>query len=159
MKTAQEPFNRILVATNGSGSSQAAVERGLELAATDGAEVIFVHVRPPVAWRYGRLAPASAIPRRLPAPAQDEALAGAVTRAEELGVPSRIALLSGNAAREIVGVSDLVDADLIVVGKSGRNPLRERVAPSVLHKSRRTVMIAKSHRPAVARPRVLAPAA
>jgi len=159
MKTAQEPFSRILVATNGSEHSQAAVERGLELAASDGAEVIFVHVAPPVAWRYGRLAPASAIPRRLPAAAQDEALASAVARAEELGVPSRISLVAGNAAREIVSISDLVDADLIIVGKSGRNPFKERVAGRVLHKAKRTVMIAKRQQPAVAKPRVLAPAA
>jgi len=141
MKTT-EMFDRILVATNGSEKASAAVERGVELAASEHAELVFLHVAPPTVWRYSRLAPASAIPRRLPAPLHNDALRAAAALASEAGVKARLELLSGDAAREIVSVAEQLDAD-VVVGESGQNPLRERVTPSVLRRAKRTVLVAK----------------
>lgn len=144
-------FHRILVATNGSEQASAAVERGVELALSEQAELVFLHVLPPTVWRTSRLAPASAIPRRLPAPLHDEALRAAAARASEMGVKARLELLSGETAREIVSVAEQLEVDLVIVGQSGRNPLRERVAPKVLHRAKCTVLVAKSLEPGAER--------
>jgi nucleotide-binding universal stress UspA family protein len=139
-----QPIHRILVATDGSEAAREAVERGVDLASSQGAEVIFLRVAPPTVWRYSRMAPASAIPRKLPAPELDEALREAAARATEAGVEAKLALISGNAAREIVSVADILDVDLVVVGKSGRNPLREHVGTAVTRRTTRPVLVARA---------------
>jgi nucleotide-binding universal stress UspA family protein len=138
-----QPIERILVATDGSEAAREAVELGVDLASSQDAEVIFLHVAPPTVWRYSRMAPASAIPRQLPAPELDDALRDALARATEAGVEARLALLSGNAAREIVSAADILEVDLVVVGKSGRNPLREHVGSTVARRSERPVLVAR----------------
>ena len=53
-------FTNILVATDGSRSSEAAVEKGLELASQTGAGLTFLHVVEPIASGAERVAlPAS----------------------------------------------------------------------------------------------------
>jgi nucleotide-binding universal stress UspA family protein len=145
-------FNRILVATNGSEKASAAVERGVELAATEHAELVFLHVLPPAVWRHSRLTPASATPRRLPAaPLHDEALRKAVARAREMGVEAKVELLSGNPTREIVSAATMFDADVVVIGEGGRNPLHEHVTPGLLRHSKRPVLVAKRREPQAAK--------
>lgn len=138
-----QPIERILVATNGSEAAREAVELGVDLASSQGAEVIFLHVAPPTVWRYSRMAPASAIPRQLPSPELDDALREAAARATEAGVGTRLALLSGDAAREIVSAADILDVDLVVVGKSGRNPLRDHVGTTVAKRAACPVLVAR----------------
>jgi nucleotide-binding universal stress UspA family protein len=146
VSTVTQPIERILIATNGSESARAAVQLGVDLAAAHDARVVFLHVRPPVAWRHGRLVPPSAIPRKLGSPAQDEALGAAATIAREAGVKTQLELISGDAAREITTVADIVDADLVVIGESGRNPLRERIGHEVVRRSNRPVLVARRAR-------------
>jgi nucleotide-binding universal stress UspA family protein len=161
VSTVTQPIERILVATNGSKGAKAAVKLGVDLAGAHDAQLVFLHVRPAAVWRYARLAPASAIPRKLGTPLQDEALCEASVAASESGMQAHLELLSGDAAREIVTVADIVDADLIVVGESRRNPLRERVGYEVLRRSKRPVLVARRQRAreAVERPKELAKAA
>ncbi len=144
-------FHRIVVATSGSPGSKLAVQRGVELAAHEGAEVVFVHVRPPVQWRMSRLTPVTAVPRLLGEPEQDEALQEAQAKAREAGVKARIRLLSGDTAKLIKATADNVAADLIVLGPTGRNPLREHAGPKVRRLAKRSVLIAKQREHAAPR--------
>jgi nucleotide-binding universal stress UspA family protein len=137
------PIKRILVATDGSESSDAAVDMGVGLAAAEHAHVVFLHVRPPASYRYSRLAPASAIPRKLGSAAQDDALQRAATVAREAGVSAQVELIAGDAAREITSVAEIVDADLVVVGRGSRNPFHEHVGSSVVRRTKRPVLVAK----------------
>jgi nucleotide-binding universal stress UspA family protein len=145
-------YDRILVATNGSAGSQLAVSRGIELAAAWDADLVFVHVRPPMAWRTSRLMPPTAVPRRLGQPEQDETLRSALDQAQEAGLTAKIRLMSGETAREILATADRVGADLIVMGPTGHNPLREHAGPKVRRSAKCPMLVPKSTRPLVAKP-------
>jgi nucleotide-binding universal stress UspA family protein len=142
VSTVQRPLRRVLVATDGSDSARAAVELGVSLAAMQHADVVFLHIAPPVAWRYSRLASARPIPRRLEA-STDQALREALGRAAEAGVSAKAELIAGEPAREIASVAEIVDADLLVVGQTNRNPLREHVTPAVARRAKCPVLIAR----------------
>jgi nucleotide-binding universal stress UspA family protein len=134
-------INRILVATDGSESAREAVELGVELAEADDAEVTFVHVAPPVAFRAGRSAAMHAVARRLSS-AGDAVLDEAAAIAEERGVPFERELIAGEPADVIVALGDAIEADLIVVGESPRW-LRLNVSRWVSRHSSRPVLIAR----------------
>jgi nucleotide-binding universal stress UspA family protein len=120
-------INRILVATDGSASAQNAVELGIEVAEADGAEVTFVHVTPPVEFRAGHSMSMQAVPRRLQH-VGDDVLDAATLAASDRGIPFQRELIAGDAGDVIVALADVIDADLIVVGK---RPRRLRVGQSV----------------------------
>jgi len=142
-KVTTRTINRILVATDGSDSSQTAVELGVELAAAENAEVTFVHVVPPVAFLAGRLS-RPAVPRRLSV-ADDEALerAAAVARAND--VPFHLELIAGETGESIVACGDAFDIDLIVVGeRPGRHWLALNVPRWVARHATRAVLVARA---------------
>ncbi len=138
-------MKKILIATDGSASSQEVVAFGLELAAEQGAEAIVVHVAPaldilPVAG-FGMSA---AQPH--PVSASDRAsLDVALTLAAAAGVSARVELLAGNPVDEIVAFADSIDADLIVVGSRGHGAVASAILGSVsqgvLHETRRPVLV------------------
>ena len=143
-------INRILVATEGGDSSQHAVALGVELAAAEGAEVIFLHVMPPVDFVGGRMS-MPAVPRRLET-VGDEPLDDAALIADRHGVRFERELIAGYVADTIVDLADAVDADLVVVGE---RPRRRRLVTTIARWVARS-----SDRPVlVARPRVKAPVA
>lgn len=141
MSTTQ--IDRILVATDGGESSQQAVELAVELAAAEGAEVTFLHVRPPVDFIGGRMS-MPAVPRRLRSTG-DEALDDAALVADRRGVRSERDLVAGHVAETIVDWADAVDADLVVVGERPRRiKFGTTIARWVARNSTRPVLVARA---------------
>jgi nucleotide-binding universal stress UspA family protein len=137
-----------LIATDGSDSSNDAVDLGLELASEHGSMVYVVHVEPAVdiaPWSgFGMAVAAQHVPSE-----QDRApLDDAVTRAEERGVPVIDKLLTGPAVEEIVAFADAHDVDLIVIGSRGHGPVVSAILGSVslgvLRETRRPVLIVRT---------------
>ena len=68
----------------------------------------------------------------------------------EAGVEARCELLQGDTIGEIVTLADSIDADLIVIGSRGHGGLTSAligsVSRSVLHESRRPVLIVRGTR-------------
>jgi nucleotide-binding universal stress UspA family protein len=141
-------MKKIVIATDGSASSQEAVGVGLELAAEEGAAVVFVHVLPADDFVVaGRLGPALPRPHHVDMDESEVALREAAEAAEAAGVPYALERISGDTVDEIVAVADSVDADLIVIGSRGRGPLTSTllgsVSKGVLGESRRPVIIVR----------------
>jgi nucleotide-binding universal stress UspA family protein len=141
-------MKRILIAADGSDSSNDAVDLGLELASEHGSMVYVVHVEPAVdiaPWSgFGMAVAAQHVPSE-----QDRApLDDAVTRAEERGVPVIDKLLTGPAVEEIVAFADAHDVDLIVIGSRGHGPVVSAILGSVslgvLRETRRPVLIVRT---------------
>jgi nucleotide-binding universal stress UspA family protein len=138
-------IDKILVATDGSASSTDAVQLGVELAATEGAFVLFAHVVPEVdVVPVSGFGIGGAFPHE-PSSHDWALLADAAAVAAEHGVPSKTLLLRGDTVTELVTCADANDVDLIVVGSRGRgavaSALLGSVARGVLHAARRPVLI------------------
>ena len=138
-------MHRILVATDGSEPADEAVAFGIELAAEQKAELIFVHVVPAF-----DLAPVSgfAIGGAFPhEPTQEDTalLEEAAAAAAEHGVVATTALLTGDTIDEIVAYADSHAVDLIVVGSRGHGSIASvllgSVSRGVLHETRRPVLV------------------
>lgn len=146
----EQTMKKIVIATDGSASALEAVEYGLELAADQGAEPVFIHVAPatdvlPVVG-YGMGAPVS-VPHE-PDEHDRTSLDEAVEIAAKKGLEAKTELLMGNAAHAIVAYADSVDADLIVVGSRGHGTiagaLLGSVSRSVLHEAKRPVLVVRT---------------
>lgn len=144
-------MQKIVIATDGSPSALEAVEFGLELAAEQGAEPIFVHVAPatevlPVTPTYGMGAPVT-VPHE-PDEYDRTSLDEAVEMAAVKGLEAKAELLMGNAAHAIVAYADSIDADLIVVGSRGHGAiagtLLGSVSGRVLHEAKRPVLVVRA---------------
>lgn len=140
-------MKRIVVATDGSSSACDAVQLGLELAAEQDAQVVFVHVVPDVdvvgTVGFGMTgAFPHAVTRVDRAP-----LEHALALAAEAGVEARGELLRGDPADEIVAYADGIAADLLVVGSRGHGSLASAllgsVSRGVLNESRRPVLVVR----------------
>jgi nucleotide-binding universal stress UspA family protein len=137
-------INRILVATDGSGSSRQAVELGVEIAAAEDAEITFVHVAPPVEYRAGRTMSMRAVPRRLSS-VGDAVLDDAAAAASDNGVRFHRELIAGDVADVIVTLADVIDSDLIVVGERPRRlRVGQSVSRAVTRCSKRPVLVARA---------------
>ena len=136
-------IKKILIATDGSESAQEAVEFGLEFAAEQHAEPVFIHVAPAIDTLpipgFGIGGPA-AMPHVL-----TEHDRSPLERATELaarkGLDAKTKLVVGHPA------PDAIDADLIVVGSHGHGVIASALIGSVslgvLHEARRTVMVVR----------------
>ncbi len=153
-------MRKILIATDGSASSAEAIDFGLELAAEESADVIFVHVAPavdvlPVAgYGFGGGSPHG--PHEIDA-FDRSPLDDAERAAAHDGIGTTSKLLSGNPADEIVAYADSQDADLIVIGSRGHGTIASillgSVSRRVLTESRRPVAVIRglAEAPATAR--------
>ena len=140
-------MKKILIATDGSTASHEAVELGVDLAADEDAEVIFVHVAPAVdlipSTGFGM---SGALPHQLTA--YDRApLEEAMSVAAEHGVDATTELLVGDTVDEIDAYGDSLDVDVIVIGSRGHggfaSALLGSVSRGVLRESKRPVLVVR----------------
>ena len=146
-------MERILIAIDGSPASHEAVEFGVELAAEQDAEVIFVHVVPPLdivpMTCFGMAA--GARPHEV-TEEERQPLVDAKAAAEQSAVRATARLLIGDAVDEIVACADNLDVDMIVIGSRGHGALTSAllgsVSRGVLSESKRPVLIIRGLEPA-----------
>lgn len=137
----QSNITKILVATDGTPASREAVDLGVELAASEKAKVVFLHVAPPE-YRYVRAARLPARPRQLDSDG-DSALEEATEVASMRGVEHQLAHFAGETPDLIVNLAEAVHADLIVVGSRGRRLPHKSVSRHVVKHADRPVLIAR----------------
>jgi nucleotide-binding universal stress UspA family protein len=106
-------IERILIAVDDTEASDTAVDQGLALAASEGAEVILAHV---IAIAGERLVPRATEPDRVPDGARSIELDEAAAKAEAVGVPYSLELLVGYPPRQIALAAEDRDVDLVIVG-------------------------------------------
>jgi nucleotide-binding universal stress UspA family protein len=146
----EPPLGTVLVATDGSAASDAAVEAGVDLAAETGARAVFVFAVDPLDRAYGRFGEMPLPPLALPAAEDVSALVSAAERARGRGVECRTRVVAGIPADAILVVADELAADLIVVGSRGAGPigraLMGSVSTALVHRSRRPVLVVHAPR-------------
>lgn len=134
----------ILIATDGSAGSDAAVSSGIELAAEAGATVAIVFVRAPIPllgepYHQRKLSEQLQMARA----AIDEATAAAAER----GIEVQSDILEGEAAEEILELARSRKVDLIVVGSRGlgavTGALLGSVSSAVVRGADRPVLVVK----------------
>lgn len=128
-------IRKIVIATDGSPASAAALDFGLELALDRGAEVFVLHVvgthDADKIFSVDRTDP----PTQAELGAASEALAQGARFAAGHGVAATLELVVADGTQEtadaILGVAAGLDADLIVMGTRGHGPLAAAVIGSV----------------------------
>jgi nucleotide-binding universal stress UspA family protein len=139
------PFERILVAIDGSECGYHALAKAVELAEVTGATLLGLTVEgrlPAYAASVGEVEEA----RREKDAYFEQVASIARSRAEEQGVGLDMAVRPGHAAELIVSHAGEVGADLIVVGYKGhflQDYLLGSTADRVAHHARVPVMIVK----------------
>lgn len=137
-------MKRILIATDGSDASAAAIEEGLELAQALEAEVTFVYVKSPPASFIGEPYYRNAVHREVEL--AGEAIAHAMERAEAYGVDAMSEVFEGDPAEHILRLGMSLDADLIVLGSRGlgafKGALLGSVSRAVVRGADRPVLVA-----------------
>jgi len=127
-------FERILVATDFSDSSQQALEHALRIAEKFGSELTLVH-----SWQAPNYSYAAGLylPVDVVAPIEQAAVARLEEATTELKVryPKAQSLLrSGVPWEEVLGAATQLKADLIVIGTHGRRGLERALLGSVAEK-------------------------
>jgi nucleotide-binding universal stress UspA family protein len=138
-------MNRILIAVDGSASSDGALRCGLEIADAERATVVLVHVAPTLDRLPVSLFGATASIHHEPNDKDRAPLEKAAEIAEEHDVPAITKLLVGDPADEIVAYADSLGVDLIVIGSRGLGAFGRMILGSVsrgvLRESRRPVLV------------------
>lgn len=138
-------MQRVLVATDGSPSADAALAFAIDLCRACGATLHVISVTPPPAPRVGWTSRAPEVDA--PLGPENIALAAAET-AEQAGVASRAHVEHGDPAKVIARVSSEHRADLIVAGSRGHGPitgaLLGSVSQGVLQRARVPVTIVRA---------------
>jgi len=128
------PFERILVATDFSDSSQQALELALRLAEKFDSELTLVHTweAPNYSYAAGLYLPVDVV-----APIERAAAARleeAVTQLKLRFPAAKSLLRAGVAWEEVLGAATQIKADLIVMGTHGRRGLERALIGSVAEK-------------------------
>jgi nucleotide-binding universal stress UspA family protein len=141
-------MKRILIATDGSPAGREAVEHGLSLATTTGADATLVYVRKPALPIVGDACYQRVLSATLGRARQ--VVEDAAARARALGVEVEREILEGDAAEQIVQLARLRDADVIVVGSralgSETGMLLGSVSRAVVHAADRPVLVVTDRR-------------
>ena len=139
------PFQRILVAVDGSESSNRALDKALELAVLTGAELYALAVEGPLPAYAATVGEVDEVKRE-----KDAFFAGLVDdvceRAEAAGVAVEVDVRPGHVAELIVKVASQRGADLIVLGRQGhfvRDHLLGSTADRVTERANCPVMVVK----------------
>ncbi len=121
-------MERIVIGTDGSPGSQAAVKEGVELARQLGVPVTFVHVRSPIA-----LLGEPYYQRKLSSQLRQAraVLEAALAEAERVGVEADYEIAEGDPADEILRTARYREAGLIVVGSRGLGAIAGALLGSV----------------------------
>jgi nucleotide-binding universal stress UspA family protein len=132
-------FKRIVVATDFTEISDAAIQAALDLARPLHAKVTLVHAYeiPVYGFPDGALVATSEIAARINEAAQS-ALDALVKRYSSAEVPVDAVLRVGPPHEEVHKVADDLDADLIAVGTHGRHGLARAILGSVAEHLMRT---------------------
>lgn len=141
-------MKKILLATDGSPSSQRATEEAIELARETGSvlHVVTAWTIPISAFGY---APVAVTPEIAEAEREhaEKALAAAVDAAKGAGLEPTPILCRGFAAMKICAVADEIGADLIVIGSHGWNTVKRlflgSVSTRVLHEAPCPVLVVR----------------
>jgi len=140
-----DSIDRILIATDGSPGSLAAVEEGVRLAQRLGADVTFVAVAQPPLPVLGDPYYQRALSENLGT--MRAALAKAIPYAEERRVTYETELLEGSPAKAVLELARSRDVDLIVVGSRGlgavKGALLGSVSSAIVHHADRPVLVAR----------------
>jgi nucleotide-binding universal stress UspA family protein len=136
-------MRKLLVAVDGSPASLKGARTAESLARALGAEVVFLYVVPPV------VLPGDAPFAPLEEIHEAEARRGAQILSEMaagLGIPAIVQLVKvGPPAETIAEVAELEDADMVVVGSTGKGAVKRLLVGStadrVVHICRRPVLV------------------
>lgn len=143
----QRQFDDILIPTDGSKTSQVALETGIEMARLMGSEVTGLYVMDNSAY--------AAFPGELEwdaikdmlAQESEAALADVEAACEEHGIACQVQVREGHPADEILSAAE--DHDLVVMGTHGRSGLEHLLLGSVTEKVIRhatcPVLVIRSH--------------
>ena len=133
----------IVVGTDGSKRSEAALSESFDLAKRLSANVLVVAVAAHVSDRLGGSVHMSRVNEHLNQ--ARTALDAARTMAEEAGVKAEFEVFEGDAAEEIATIAESRDADLVVVGTRGHGgiagSLLGSVSADVVRRSKRPVVV------------------
>lgn len=139
----------ILLATDGSPSSEKAATEAIELARTTGRHLHVVTVQPfpHIPFGYG---PMTVVPYECGFDQQHArgVVNDAVQEARDAGLEPTCGLQRGVPAEEICHAADEIDADLIVVGAHGWGPMKRLVLGSVsagvMHHAKCPVLVVRA---------------
>ena len=129
-----DEIKKILIATDGSDYTKAAVKKGLSLAKMLGAEAIAVYVvdiRSFAGTSMYEMAYAYVDTMR---DNGDEVLKELDKQAESMGIKIKTLKREGVPADEIISLAEETDADLIVIGSLGLSALEKLLLGSVAEK-------------------------
>ena len=133
----------IVIGTDGSKGSEAALSEGLDLAKRLGAQVLVVAIAAHVSDVLGGSVYKDKVSEHLNR--ARAALDVARTMAEEAGVEAEFEVFEGDAAEEIAMIAESRDADLVVVGTRGlggiAGSLLGSVSADVVRRSKRPVVV------------------
>ena len=139
------PFERILVAIDGSDGSDHALQKALELASALGARLVALAVEGPLPAYAATIAEVDEVKRERDTFFRS-LLDGVRRRADDAGVPVEVELRPGHAAEVIVRVARERETDLIVLGHKGhflRDHLLGSTADRVAEHAECPVMIVR----------------
>jgi nucleotide-binding universal stress UspA family protein len=130
---------RILVATDFSETSDAALDYAIALAKELGAKVTLAHVYdlPVYGFPNGAMVASAEMATAIMTGAQ-EGVAAACAKRSGAGVPLDAVVRQGQAFEEVHRIAEEVGADLIVIGTHGRKGLSHALLGSVAEKIIRT---------------------
>jgi nucleotide-binding universal stress UspA family protein len=121
---------RILVATDGSPASHAAVAAAVDIAAAEGAEIVALAVVPFDDWRIAGLGAAEKMAVvDVEISHRDAGLEEALAAARERGVPCIARAVVGDPAQAIADVANRIEPDLLVLGSGVHGSLHDRFHP------------------------------
>lgn len=139
-------FHRIVVATDGSEGARKAIRFVAEKLASEDTHVALVRVTSPLPryifteFMVPDLDPQGVVEKRIRDEVEEDA-----APLREKGIPFDIYIEVGDPASEIVRRAQEYEADLIVVGRRGLNPLQEiflgSVSQRILHLSEFPVLV------------------